>query len=167
RAGVKCREGSAWHAVPECVKVLTEDGADSRHALLVTDDMHPETLLATGHLNHAVRTAIAAGLEPLLAPGPLTPALPPAIAAGLDPLLAIQLATVNAAEYIGRRHDVGSIAPGRCADILLVEDLTEPRPHRVIADGRTIDPGAELPRLAPPAAFRRTVHLQRPLTSDD
>jgi adenine deaminase len=148
RAGmwVQFREGSAWHDVAECVKVLTEDGVDSRHALLVTDDMHPETLLATGHLNHAVRTAIAAGL---------------------DPLLAIQLATVNAAEYIGRRHDVGSIAPGRCADILLVEDLTELRPHRVIADGRTIDARAELPRLEPPAAFRRTVHLQRPLTADD
>jgi len=147
RAGmwVQFREGSAWHDVAECVKVLTEDGVDSRHALLVTDDMHPETLLATGHLNHAVRTAIAAGL---------------------DPLLAIQLATVNAAEYIGRRHDVGSIAPGRCADILLVEDLTELRPHRVIADGRTIDAGAELPRLEPPAAFRRTVHLQRALTTE-
>ena len=139
RAGmwVQFREGSAWHDVAECVKVLTEDGVDSRHALLVTDDMHPETLLATGHLNHAVRTAIAAGL---------------------DPLLAIQLATVNAAEYIGRRHDVGSIAPGRCADILLVEDLTELRPHRVIADGRTIDAGAELPRLEPPAAFRTDRH---------
>ena len=148
RAGmwVQFREGSAWHDVAECVKVLTEDGVDSRHALLVTDDMHPETLLATGHLNHAVRTAIAAGL---------------------DPLLAIQLATVNAAEYIGRRHDVGSIAPGRCADILLVEDLTDLRPHRVIADGRTIDPRAELPRLEPPAAFRRTVHLKRPLTGED
>ena len=148
RAGmwVQFREGSAWHDVAECVKVLTEDGVDSRHALLVTDDMHPETLLATGHLNHAVRTAIAAGL---------------------DPLLAIQLATVNAAEYIGRRHDVGSIAPGRCADILLVEDLTELRPHRVIADGRTIDARAELPRLEPPAAFRRTVHLKRPLTGED
>jgi len=148
RAGmwVQFREGSAWHDVAECVKVLTVDGVDSRHALLVTDDMHPETLLATGHLNHAVRTAIAAGL---------------------DPLLAIQLATVNAAEYIGRRHDIGSIAPGRCADILLVEDLTEMRPHRVIADGRTIDAGADLPRLEPPAAFRRTVHLKRPITEED
>jgi adenine deaminase len=148
RAGmwVQFREGSAWHDVAECVKVLTEDGVDSRHALLVTDDMHPETLLATGHLNHAVRTAIRAGL---------------------DPLLAIQLATVNAAEYIGRRHDVGSIAPGRCADILLVEDLTELRPHTVIADGQTLDPNAELPRLEPPPAFRATVHLQRRLEEAD
>jgi adenine deaminase len=147
RAGmwVQFREGSAWHDVAECVKVLTEDGVDSRHALLVTDDMHPGTLAATGHLNHAVRIAIRAGL---------------------DPLVAIQLATVNAAEYIGRRHDLGSIAPGRCADILLVEDLAELRPHVVLADGRPV-PAGELPRLEPPAAFRATVHLQRALGPED
>src|SRR5215211_5940778 len=146
RAGmwVQFREGSAWHDVAECVRALTEHGLDSRHALLVTDDMHPETLASTGHLNHAVRTAIEAGL---------------------DPLLAIQLATVNAAEYIGRRHDLGSIAPGRCADILFVEDLRALRPHLVLCDGRRV-PDA-MPSLEPPPAFRDTVHLQRPLTADD
>src|ERR671932_1130922 len=147
RAGmwVQFREGSAWHDVAECVRALTEHGLDSRHALIVTDDMHPGTLASTGHLNHAVRAAMAAGL---------------------DPLLAIQLATVNAAEYLGRRHDLGSIAPGRCADILLVEDLRELRPHAVLVDGRRV-PEGELPALAPPAAFRATVRLQRPLTEDD
>src|SRR3954468_18410023 len=147
RAGmwVQFREGSAWHDVDECVRALTEHGVDSRHALIVTDDMHPGTLAETGHLNHAVRTAIAAGL---------------------DPLLAIQLATLNAAEYIGRRHDLGSIAPGRCADILFVEDLRELRPHLVLADGRRI-PDGELPSLAPPPAFRETVRLKRALTAGD
>jgi adenine deaminase len=145
RAGmwVQFREGSAWHDVAECVRALTEHGLDSRHALLVTDDMHPGTLAETGHLNHAVRTAIAAGL---------------------DPLLAIQLATVNAAEYIGRRHDLGSIAPGRCADILFVDDLRELRPHLVLADGRR--PPEAMPSLEPPAAFRHTVHLQHPLATE-
>jgi adenine deaminase len=147
RAGmwVQFREGSAWHDVAECVKALTVHGLDSRHALIVTDDMHPGTLATTGHLNHAVRTAIAAGL---------------------DPLLAIQLATVNAAEYLGRRHDLGSIAPGRCADILLVEDLRELRPHLVLADGRCV-PDGDLPALAPPAEFRDTVKLRRALTAGD
>jgi adenine deaminase len=147
RAGmwVQFREGSAWHDVRECVRALTEHGVDSRHALLATDDMHPETLVSTGHLNHAVRTAIACGL---------------------DPLLAIQLATLNAAEYIGRRHDLGSIAPGRCADILLVDDLTELRPRLVLVDGRPI-PGGELPARPAPPAFRDTVHLPRALTTDD
>jgi adenine deaminase len=146
RAGmwVQFREGSAWHDVAECVRPLTEHGVDSRHALIVTDDMHPGTLAGTGHLNHAVRTAIEAGL---------------------DPLLAIQLATVNAAEYIGRRQDLGSIAPGRCADILLVEDLRDLRPHLVLADGRRVP--AEMPSLEPPARFRQTVRLRRALTADD
>jgi adenine deaminase len=147
RAGmwVQFREGSAWHDVEECAKVLTEDRVDSRHALLVTDDMHPGTLAGTGHLNHTVRTAIRAGL---------------------DPVHAIQLATVNAAEYIGRRHDVGSIAPGRCADILLVEDLAELRPQVVLVDGAPV-PDGDLPHLAPPARFRETVHIQRALGPED
>jgi adenine deaminase len=146
RAGiwVQLREGSAWHDVEKLAPVLLEDGVDSRHALLVTDDMHPETLATVGHLNHAVRTAIRAGL---------------------DPLLAIQMATVSAAEYMGYRHDLGSIAPGRCADVLLVEDLAEMRPHVVLADGEAI--GDDMPAYAYPARARDTVRLARTPTRDD
>jgi adenine deaminase len=146
RAGmwVQLREGSAWHDVEKLAPVLLEDGVDSRHALLVTDDMHPETLATVGHLNHAVRTAVRAGL---------------------DPLLAIQMATVNAAEYMGFRHDLGSIAPGRCADVLLVEDLAELRPHLVLADGEPI--GAPGPAYEYPARARDTVRIARTPTVDD
>ena len=146
RAGmwVQLREGSAWHDVEKLAPLLLEDGIDSRHALLVTDDMHPETLATVGHLNHAVRTAVRAGL---------------------DPLLAIQMATVNAAEYIGRRHDVGSIAPGRCADVLLVEDLRELRPHLVLTDGEVASD--EQPTYDYPARARQTVRLARMPTADD
>ena len=146
RAGmwVQLREGSAWHDVEKLAPVLLEDGVDSRHALLVTDDMHPETLATVGHLNHAVRTAIAVGI---------------------DPLMAIQMATVNAAEYMGRRHDIGSIAPGRCADILLVEDLAQMRPHTVLADGEAI--GGESPAYEYPARARDTVRIARTPTIED
>ena len=146
RAGmwVQLREGSAWHDVEKLAPVLLEDGIDSRHALLVTDDMHPETLASVGHLNHAVRTAIGAGI---------------------DPLLAIQMATVNAAEYMGYRHDLGSIAPGRCADVLLVEDLAEMRPHLVLADGEPI--GGETPTYEYPARARDTVRIARDPTAED
>jgi adenine deaminase len=145
RAGmwVQLREGSAWHDVEKLAPVLLDDGVDSRHALLVTDDMHPETLATVGHLNHAVRTAIRAGI---------------------DPLLAIQMATVNAAEYMGYRHDVGSIAPGRCADVLLVEDLAEMRPHLVLADG---EPIGAVPAYEYPARARDTVRIARMPTADD
>jgi adenine deaminase len=145
RAGiwVQLREGSAWHDVEKLAPVLLEDGVDPRHALLVTDDMHPETLATVGHLNHAVRTAIRAGI---------------------DPLLAIQMATVHAAEYMGYRHDLGSIAPGRCADVLLVEDLREMRPHLVLADG---EPIGEVPAYEYPARARDTVRIARMPTVDD
>jgi adenine deaminase len=146
RAGMwlSLREGSAWHDVAALAPLLTDDGIDPRHTLLVTDDMHPETLVTVGHLNHAVRTAIAAGI---------------------DPLLAIQMATVNAAEYLGRRQDIGSIAPGRCADVLFVEDLRELRPHLVLADGEPVR--GEQPSYEYPARARETVRVARALTRED
>src|SRR4051812_11174736 len=146
RAGMwlALREGSAWHDVAKLAPILVRDGVDTRHALLVTDDMHPGTLDSAGHLDHAVRTAIAAGI---------------------DPLVAIQMATVNAAEYLGRRVDIGSIAPGRCADVLLVEDLEQLRPHLVLADGEPI--GRATPDYAYPARARDTVRLARELSRGD
>src|SRR5262245_30874714 len=146
RAGmwVQLREGSAFHDVQKLAPVLLEDSVDSRHALLVTDDMHPDTLASVGHLNHAVRTAVQAGI---------------------DPLVAIQMATVNAAEYMGYRHDLGSIAPGRCADVLFAEDLADLRPHLVLADGEPI--AGEQPSYDYPARARDTVRLARMPTKDD
>jgi adenine deaminase len=132
RAGmwVQFRESSAWRNVGELVRVLTEDGVDSRHCLICTDDVQPETLVEHGHLDRGVRAAVDAGL---------------------DPLVAVQLATVNAAEYMGMRHDLGSIAPGRWADVLFVEDLRELRPHLVLAAGRR--PGEPAPYAYPRKAY--------------
>jgi adenine deaminase len=137
RAGmwVQFRESSAWRNVAELVKVLTEDRVDSRHCLICTDDVQPETLVEVGHLNQGVRVAIEAGL---------------------DPLVAIQLATVNAAEYMGMRHELGSIAPGRFADILFVEDLRKLTPHLVLAAGKR--PG-ELPTFEYPRKAYESVRL--------
>jgi len=137
RAGmwVQFRESSAWRNVSELVRVLTENGVDSRHCLICTDDVQPETLAEVGHLNQGVRVAIAAGL---------------------DPLVAIQLATVNAAEYIGMRHELGSLAPGRFADVLFVEDLRELRPHLVLTAGKRT---GELPDHPYPRAAYQSVRL--------
>lgn len=141
RAGMwlQLREGSAWHDVATLAAVLTEDGVDSRHCLLVTDDVHPETLVSKGHLDHVVRSAVEAGIEPLVA---------------------IQMATINPAEYFGLRHELGSISPGRLADILFVEDLRSFRPHRVLADGT---PLGELAQPEYPAEAYRSVRLARRL----
>ncbi len=76
--------------------------ANSRRCLLVTDDRTPADLLDEGHINFLVRKAI--GL-------------------GLDPILAVQMATLNVAEYFGLRGR-GAIAPGYRADMVVLDDLS-------------------------------------------
>src|SRR5262245_40376287 len=145
RAGmwVQFREGSTFRDVAALAPVLTEDGVDSRHCLLVTDDVLPDTIVAEGHMDRVVRRAVEEGI---------------------DPLVAIQMATVNGAEYFGKRHDLGSIAPGRLADILFVEDLRDFRPHRVLVDGGEV---GELTGYDYPAEAYESIRLARPLTEAD
>ena len=145
RAGmwVQFREGSTFRDVDALAAVITDDGVDPRHCLLVTDDVLPDTIAADGHMDRVVRRAVEAGI---------------------DPLVAIQMATLNGAEYFGLRHDLGSIAPGRLADVLFVGDLRDFRPHRVLADGRDL---GELPRYEYPPAAYESVRLARPLTEAD
>jgi adenine deaminase len=147
---VMLREGSAWHDLKDTIRSLTETGVDSRHAMMVTDDTHPDTLVNVGHMNHVVRRAIEEGL---------------------DPVRAVQMATLNVAEYFRKGSDLGSISPGKCADIIFVRDLHEMRVDRVLVDGLPVaQRGAmavDLPPFEYPASFKHSVRLSRPLIAED
>jgi adenine deaminase len=157
RAGmwVQFREGSAFHDMAALAPLLTSGEIDPRHVMFITDDVAPDFLLEQGHLDNAVRVAVAHGV---------------------DPVLAIQAATVAPAEYLGLRHDIGSIAPGRFADILFVTDLRDFRPHRVLVDGTDIDRTSvdgtgssprENPRYEYPPAARLSVRIPGDLSAAD
>lgn len=152
RQGMKVmmRLGSAWHDVAAQVPAITEHGLDPRHFILVTDDSHSGTLVHEGHMDRVVRHAIGQGLEPMQA---------------------IQMATLNTAEHFGVAGQVGQIAPGRSADLLLVRDLEGLEIDLVIAKGRpAAQQGALLlqkPDFEYPERVRASVHLQRPLQSQD
>lgn len=152
RQGMKAmlRLGSAWYDVASQAPAITELGLDSRHFLLVTDDSHSGTLVHDGHMDRVVRHAIQQGL---------------------DPMTAIQMATLNTAEHFGLARDLGQIAPGRFADILLVDDLVAMRPQLVIAkgavaaqDGRLL---VDIPPFAYPSEVKNSVHLGHALSSKD
>ncbi len=152
RQGMKAmlRLGSGWRDVAAQVPAITEHGLDPRHFLLCTDDCHAGTLVHEGHMDRVVREAIRHGVPPITA---------------------IQMATLNTAEHFGVSRDVGLIAPGRYADILLVPDLKAFRAVRVMAKGRWLAENgrwvAELPPYTYPDWARQSVHLARPLTADD
>ena len=152
RQGMKVmmRFGSAWHDVAAQVRAVIDDGLDPRHFLLCTDDSHSQTLVADGHMDRVVRHAIEQGLEPITA---------------------IQMATLNTSEHFGLTREIGMIAPGRYADILLVRNLSEFQAEKVIAKGQVIAEGGELlielPSFKYPEWATTSVHLGKELTADD
>ncbi len=152
RQGMKAmlRYGSAWHDVAAQVKAITEKKLDSRHFILCTDDSHAATLTQEGHMDRVLRHAIAEGLPPITA---------------------IQMMTINTAEHFGLTKEMGMIAPGRWADVLLVNDLRNFKAEVVIAKGQIIaESGAwlvDLPSVQYPKWATKSVHLLRTLTSAD
>ena len=113
---VQQRYGSAWLDLPNLIKAVTENpGIDTRMFTLVTDDVTPLTVAEEGHLDRVVRKAVSLGVPPVTA---------------------IQMATINPAQMLGLSGWIGSISPGRAADMLLLSSLEEVKIDRVYCDGR-------------------------------
>jgi adenine deaminase len=147
---VMLRYGSAWQDVAAQVGAITEQGMDSRRFILCTDDAHCATLITEGHMDRVVRHAIVQGLSPMTA---------------------IQMATLNTAEYFGVSREIGLIAPGRFADILLVKNLESFTVDLVIAKGRVVAREgkllADLPAVTYPEWVLQSVHFPRLLEASD
>lgn len=111
---IMIREGSAAKNLRNLLPLVTSRNA--RRFLFVSDDRHPVDILSEGHIDFMVRMAIEEGL---------------------DPLLALQIASLNAAEYFGLRN-LGAIAPGYRADIAVLDDLEHPSVVKVLKGGRVV-----------------------------
>ena len=144
------RLGSAWYDVAAQVKAVTELGLDSRNFVLCTDDSHSGTVVRDGHMNRVVRHAIACGLKPVTA---------------------IQMASLNTAQHFGLERELGSITPGRRADLFLTSDLPSLPVEMVIARGAVLAEAGRLAvEIAPatyPASARNTVRVGRRLSAAD
>lgn len=144
------RLGSAWFDVAAQVKAITERGIDPRNFVLCTDDSHSGTLVSDGHMNRVVRHAIAQGLKPITA---------------------IQMATLNTAQHFGLERDLGSIAPGRRADLIVTSDLTALPIEMVFVRGRLLAENgvlvADIPAYDYPARAKNTVKLGKRLAPTD
>jgi adenine deaminase len=144
------RLGSAWYDVASQLKAVTERGLDPRNFILCTDDSHSGTLVSEGHMDRVVRHAIAQGLKPVTA---------------------IQMATLNTAEHFGLGREIGSIAPGRLADLLIVSDLATLQIDEVYARGLLVAKDGQLTiDIEPydyPASVKDTVRLGKRLAAAD
>ena len=152
RQGMKAmlRYGSSWHDVASQVGAITRLGMDPRRFILVTDDSHAQTISQEGHMDRVLRHAIEQGLEPITA---------------------IQMMTINTAEHFGVSKEMGMIAPGRWADIVLAKDLNDFRADLVIARGTVIAENGKwkvsLPKFKYPSWATKSVKLKRRLKASD
>ncbi|MFE8694936.1 adenine deaminase [Cytobacillus sp. FJAT-53684] len=142
------REGSSQRNMAECIRAITEEGLDSRRAIVVSDDMVPADLLKYGHMNDIIRRTIAEGI---------------------DPVEAIQMATINPATHFGFK-DVGLLAPGKRADIAVISDLMKMTIDQVyLAGKKAADKGEltlEIASYIYPESVKKSVK-RKPVTKDD
>nr|WP_276562529.1 adenine deaminase C-terminal domain-containing protein [Hoeflea prorocentri] len=139
------------HTMAEIIEGLLERGLqDWSQIAVATDDRSASDTLKLGATDHNVRLAMKAGLAPETA---------------------IQLATINPARHMRLTPWVGSISPGRFADLVLLDDVESFSIAQVWADGRQVSEGTEylekVPNLDWPDWARNTIRIGRPLVADD
>lgn len=151
RAGIKVlmRYGSGVPDLPNLIGAYTERGISPRQLAICTDVLLPETL-AEGGLDVAVRRLIASGVRPLDA---------------------IAMGSLNVAEAFRADHDMGSVSPGRYADLLLIDSLEDLSIRAVINGGEVVAEDGEilidLPMPAYPDAMYASVNAPVMPTADD
>lgn len=139
---VMLREGTCSHDLANLAPLILENPSRARRCCFATDDRAPSDALVHGMIDNACRTAVEAGI---------------------DPVTAIQMATLSAAELFGLDHGkaatgplerCGAIAPGKRADLLILDDLTfKAAPHRVFAAGALVaEDGRFVGEIAPAGA---------------
>lgn len=111
---VMIREGSASKNLSDLIGIVTKE--NSRRFMLVIDDKHVEDLLNEGDIDHVLRKAVSNGL---------------------DPIDAIRMVTLNPAEYYGLKH-LGGVSPGKCADLVVVDNLKDFNANLVMIDGKIV-----------------------------
>jgi adenine deaminase len=147
---IAMRQGSAAADVAQVVKALTEHRIDPRYFSFSADVASTLKVARVGHIDDNFRLAVSKGL---------------------NPVTAVQAATLNAAELLKMDHEIGSIAPGKIADMILVDDLPQFTISMVIANGQVVVRDSRLVAefVSPkyPEFMIDTVKLQRPLEPKD
>jgi adenine deaminase len=124
------REGSLRQDLEATLKPLIGRAVNLQRLILVTDGLAPDDVAESGHMDNVVRRAMALGLPPMQA---------------------IQAVTLSPATYSGLEQEIGGIAPGRWADMALLDDLEQCHVHATLIGGKTVGKAGESLVSHPPA----------------
>jgi len=132
------REGSLRQDLEATLKPLIERRVSFQRLILVTDSVAPDDARERGQMDYVVRRAVSLGMPAMQA---------------------IQAATLNPATYSGLEQEIGGIAPGRCADFVLLDDLEQCHVRETFIGGKMVaDKGVSLVEGRPIALPSEMMH---------
>jgi adenine deaminase len=147
---IMMKENASIHNTEKILPLVAQRGIDARNLMWNSDHSSPAFLLRKGNVDAYIREAIRLGL---------------------NPITAVQMGSLNAAEYFGLSDDLGSIAPGRFADIVLVNNLEDFQVKEVFANGQLVakdgDYIALLDAPAYPEYFYQTINVGRSVKAEE
>jgi adenine deaminase len=114
---IMIREGSIRRDLKEILPCVMSHGTNTERLMFCSDGVDPLDLLRYGHIDHCIRESIQLGL---------------------DPIDAITMASKNCFDYYNMGKDLGGIAPGKLADILVFDNLTTIKPTKVFVGGKLV-----------------------------
>ncbi len=152
RRGLRCfmRNGSGAPDMPRLIDLIRDYPERSRWSMIVSDEVDPVHMAEKGATDDHIRCAVRFGI---------------------DPLTAIQMATINPAQYFRLDDDLGSITPGKIADIILLKSLLDFEISQVIVAGRpTVRDGKmlyQLPKVQYPEIIKSKINFGHAITPAD
>ncbi|MCZ6583951.1 MAG: amidohydrolase family protein [Thaumarchaeota archaeon] len=141
---IMIREGSIRRDLKEILPSVMSHGTNTERLMFCSDGVDPLDLLHYGHIDHCIRESIQLGL---------------------DPIDAITMASKNCFDYYNMGKDLGGIAPGKLADILVFDNLTTIKPTKVFVGGKLVVSSSKLVSKIKskiiPKWIKQTVKLRR------
>ncbi|MCV0410926.1 adenine deaminase [Nitrosopumilus sp.] len=114
---IMIREGSIRRDLKEIIPSVLSHGTYLNRLMFCSDGLDPLDIMNFGHIDHCVRESIKLGLKPIDA---------------------ITMASKNNFDYYNMGKDLGGIAPGKLADILIFDDLKSIKPTKVFVGGKLV-----------------------------
>ncbi len=141
---IMIREGSIRRDLKEILPQVMSKGLFTNRLMFCSDGVDPLDLSKYGHIDHCVRESIKLGL---------------------DPVDAVTIASKNCFDYYNMGKDLGGIAPGKIADILVFDYLTTMKPNKVFVGGKLVVSNgtlvAKINKKPVPKWFTKTVKLKK------
>ena len=141
---IMIREGSIRRDLKEIIPDVLTHGTNLDRLMFCSDGLDPIDIVKYGHIDHCVRESIKLGLKPIDA---------------------ISMASKNCFDYYHMSKDLGGIAPGKLADILIFDDLKSIKPNKVFVGGKLVVSNGSIvtsiKKKAIPSWIKKTVKLKK------